>query len=773
MRKTKKLLALLLVLAMCVGLLAGCSNSNDGDNSAEPSQSGTQTPDASNPPAGNDTLVVADDAFDGRFSPLFYTAVPDEDVINLLFMGTMNLDREGAPVLLGIQGETRSFNGTDYTYHGVADWEIVQNSDGTVDYKMTMRDDIYYTNGDNATVDDVIFVMYVLSDPTYDGSSTFSALPIEGMAEYRSGMETLSSLLARLGEDNTDFTYVTEEQQTAFWTAINEGGVTFAQEIVDYCVAAGYADEGDVAAAAAAWAFDGLPADATAKDFFLAIGEAYGWNFPLMEAESAGSALADLIDGDVYNYGSVGVSTGESASTITGIKKTGDYSMTVTLTRVDATAVYQMGQSLMPRNYYGDGNYDYDNGYFGFPKGDLSVVKSKTTAPVGSGPYIYNSFANNVVTLDANPDYYLGEPKIKHINFQVVLEADKVTAVDAGTVDIASPSYSSDVANEIASINGSEDFDGSVITIKTTPYLGYGYIGINAKNVSVGSDRGSDASKNLRKAIATVISVYRDEAIDSYYGEWANVINYPISDTSWAAPRVTDEGYHIAFSTDVNGDPIYTDGMTNDEKYAAALEAALGFFEAAGYTVENGQVTAAPAGASMEYELIIPGGGSGNHPNFMIVTNASAALKTIGFNLIITDVSDGTVTIGNNLQAGTAELWTMAWSATPDPDMYQIYYSDVANGGANKGGSSMYYDIQDVELDQLIMDARASLDQNYRKVLYREALEIVVDWATEIPVYQRTDMSIFSTERVNISTITPDLTPYWGWANDIELLELN
>ena len=188
--------------------------------------------------------------------------------------------------------------------------------------------------------------------------------------------------------------------------------------------------------------------------------------------------------------------------------------------------------------------------------------------------------------------------------------------------------------------------------------------------------------------------------IDSYYGEYATVINYPISNTSWAAPQVTDEGYQVAFSVDVNGNPIYTDGMTDDEKYAAAKEAALGYFEAAGYTVENGKITAAPEGAKMEYEIVVPGGGIGDHPNFMIISMAKDALAEIGFNLIINDVSDGTVTIGNNLNAGTAELWTMAWSATPDPDMTQIYYSDVANGGANAGGSSHYYGIKDAELGQ-------------------------------------------------------------------------
>ena len=87
----------------------------------------------------------------------------------------------------------------------------------------------------------------------------------------------------------------------------------------------------------------------------------------------------------------------------------------------------------------------------------------------------------------------------------------------------------------------------------------------------------------------TVIAAYRDEGIDSYYGDTATVINYPISNTSWAAPSVTDDGYQIAYSTDVDGNEIYTSDMKSEDKYAAALQAALGYFEAAGYTVANGR----------------------------------------------------------------------------------------------------------------------------------------------------------------------------------------
>ena len=71
--------------------------------------------------------------------------------------------------------------------------------------------------------------MYVFLDPTYDGSATMYSTPIVGLEEYRNSMSTLSKLIAEAGEDNTDNTYFTADQQKAFWDAVNDGGVKFAQ----------------------------------------------------------------------------------------------------------------------------------------------------------------------------------------------------------------------------------------------------------------------------------------------------------------------------------------------------------------------------------------------------------------------------------------------------------------------------------------------------------------------------------------------------------------
>ena len=770
MKNAKRTLALLLALVMSLSLLAGC---------------GTQGNTSGGATTGETPLVVGYSPFSSKFSPFFSETAYDQDVYAMTQLGLLTSDRTGAIIYKGIEGETVNYNGTDYTYYGPADLEVVENADGTVDYNFTLREDLKFSDGEPLTVDDVIFSMYVLCDPTYEGNSTLYAQPIVGMAEYRAGMTTLSKALAAAGRDNTDFTNWTEEQQTKFWDNFDKGLVPFAQEICDYVVSAGAAAETDsVAAKASQWGFT-LADDATVEDFAMAIGEQYGWIFSAMEAETAGSALSDLMDADVYNdYPVMGVKTGESAANISGIKKIDDYHMTVTMSKIDAVAIYQLGISIAPLHYYGDkALFDYDNNSFGFPKGDLSSVRAKTTQPMGAGPYKFIKFENGTVNFEANENYFQGAPKTKYVNFlECISDDDKLNGVTTGTIDITDPSMSADTADAIVTANSNGELTGDKVTTDLVNNLGYGYIGMNSVVMSVGGEPSSQASKDLRKAFGTILSVYRDVAIDSYYGERASVINYPISDTSWAAPRPSDDGYKVAFSTDVNGNDIYTSDMSAEDKYAAAKTAALGYLEAAGYTVADGKVTAAPEGAKMEYEVWIPADGKGDHPSFMILTLAKDALAEIGMTLTIKDLTNS-ADLWTALEAQQVAMWAAAWGATPDPDMYQVYYSDVADagsatdgqnplGGSAQGGSNYMYCIADPELDQLIMDARATTDQTYRKAMYKACLDIIIDWAVEIPVYQRQNAIIFSSERVNMDTVTPDITTFYGWLSEVQNIEL-
>ena len=222
----------------------------------------------------------------------------------------------------------------------------------------------------------------------------------------------------------------------------------------------------------------------------------------------------------------------------------------------------------------------------------------------------------------------------------------------------------------------------------------------------------------------------------------------------------------------MDGNDIYTSEMNAEERYDAALQAATGFLKAAGYTFDEatGMFTAAPEGAKLAYEVIIPGDGTGDHPSFAVLTGAKGLLEKIGITLNINDPADANI-LWEALDSGLQEMWTAAWGATIDPDMYQVYHSSNVVG---KGGKdSNHYHIADEELDQMIIEARRSDDQAFRKAVYKQALDLVVDWAVEVPAYQRQNSIVFSTQRINMNTVTPDITTFWGWMNDIELIEMN
>ena len=621
-------------------------------------------------------------------------------------------------------------------------------------------------------------------DPTYDGASTLYAMPIVGLEEYRGGMTPLFELLLTAGRDNTDFSLWDEATQTEMWNLIDtEAGAAFAQSIVDYVVASYAADYySDIGAASAdeiindeakqvqfgmvEWGYsDDWFEGATVQDYWDAIVAKYeGDILTAVNTEVADVTFGELL-GDTYR---AAVATGDSAPNVSGIVRTGDYSMTITTSSFDATAIYNMSLYITPLHYYGDESlYDYENNSFGFTKGDLSIVREKTTQPLGCGPYVFDSYANGVVTLTANENYFLGKPVTQNLLMQESVDSDYVPGIVTGTFDIAAPSISSDTITAIESANSNGELTGDVLTTNLVDYRGYGYIGINADKVNVGGERGSEESKNLRKGLMTIMSVYRDTVINSYYGEQASVIQYPISNTSWAAPRPTDEGYQNAYSVGVDGEPIYDESMTEQERFDAALAAAVEYIKAAGYTWDEatGTFTDAPAGASLTYEFMVPGNGLQDHPAYGVAVAASEALATVGITLQVNDV--GTDTWQNALNSNEVVIWCAAWQATADPDMYQIYHSSNANG---QGTNSNTYQIMDAELDELIMAGRSSSDTDFRKATYKSAMEIIMDWGVELPLYQRKDAYVSSTERVVTDSLPKDMTPYWGWYAEIETL---
>ena len=462
MKKRNRFIASLLAVAMTASLLASCGGSSSGKKE---DQSGKQSADASK---DSGAMVFASDEFNAKFSPFFAETVSDTMVSDLVNVQLLQLDRTGSIITKGIEGEKKEYNGKEYTYHGISDLDIKENSDGTVFYDFKLKDGLKFSDGEPFTIDDVIFTMYVLADPTYDGNATFFTLPIQGMDEYRNGVDTLFNLILKAGEGNTDFSKWTEEQQKTFWTDYKKAVDAFVKEITDLCVKNGLNKEGDsIAACAANYGYEGLKDDATAMDFFNAMLAKYDGSVSKMSAsESAGTQFGALMPS--YNDYQVGVETGESAPNITGIQKTGENSLRIVATKVDAQMIYQLAVTVGALHYYGDkAKFDYDKNQFGFPKGDLSSMREKISKPLGAGAYAFDKYENGVVSLKANDSYYDGAPKVKNLNLKYVAENDKLNSILAGTTDIATPSFTTEVADAIKKANS----NGSFPEIRSTRML--------------------------------------------------------------------------------------------------------------------------------------------------------------------------------------------------------------------------------------------------------------------------------------------------------------
>ena len=498
-------------------------------------------------------LVIGQTNFSEKFSGLFHEAVPDQQIAENVGEYLFGSDRTGAIIYNGIEGETHEYNGTEYTYTGLSDVTVTEGEDETV-YNFKLREDATFSDGEPLTADDLIFTYYVLSDTDYDGNATFYSTNIKGMKNYRLNSTAADSItdedVANTLADMPDevAARVKDELIVPLLTSEYEWAQTAWEDYADaYGVTNGDEFFGMLYAVDENYSVDGKDQDTIINE----IADQYGKDYLALAAAYGDEAYFDedaaTIASEYLVEQKTAAGEGEEVANIEGIKKLGDYEVEVTTDGFEATTIYQLGVIVEPMHYYGDASlYDYDNNQFGFTRGDLSAVRDKSNQPLGAGPYKFVKYENKTVYMEANENYYKGAPKTKYLQWRETSDADKIAGVEQGTIDLSDPSGSKSAFDQIKSINGNDELSGDKIIVNATDNLGYGYIGLNANTINVGGEPGSDASKNLRKALTTVLAVYRDVAIDSYYGDAASVINYPISNTSWAAPQKSDADYQVA-----------------------------------------------------------------------------------------------------------------------------------------------------------------------------------------------------------------------------------
>lgn len=754
------------------------------------------------------TLVLQSSTMDGVFNPFFYSSAYDGDVIGLTNVGLLTVDPTGAVVA----GDDYPVAALDYSIFYTnnlttyAEKETYAEGDYVV-YEMTLKNGDKFSDGNPITADDVLFNYYVYLDPAYNGSSTLYTLPILGLNEYRTQTADLAAVAAKaakiLEDDGRKGDYVataeyTEAEFDAYWTAFNQAGALFCQEIVTY-VMSKYATNAyvntyfsetltadqikasatlQVAYGMGMWGYgeistDSLTftgasgtvyqvADLTADVYFaemmlanedeLGVVDYQG----VSDYESAGgdfvSRASELFTIAIAEEGSVPTIAGlvKGTKTVGGVEYE---TLKVILTEQNPKAILSLGVTVTPKHYYTAG-YTYPAGAlknYGVQWNSEAYMAHLATFngdPRGAGPYTFIEVNDQDGTVYFERNEYfdtLGGDNvfnsyIKKVALKIVDSGAEYAALEADAVHYATVSATADVMTDI----GAQEKLVSVLVDN----LGYGYICINPQVYP---------DMNVRIALASLMDV---EKIKEYYPNGlADVIYRSQSQVSWAYP----EGAEAIYPFD------------------GTKATAIARLKAAGYTFNETtqQFTDVP---ETLFKFTIPSAAEA-HPAGGVFLRAQALLAEIGITAtVVTDTS-----LIANIKKAPVGVYALAWQSTQDPDMYQVYHylsqadSVIANGiqwlYAN-GDDDDLGTISVTKLDNTVVEMNQKEALAYlgelieqgtkymlaeeRAPIYAKALEVLAQLNIELPTYQRKNLFVYNGDIIDGTTLSTTVTPYWG-----------
>ncbi len=411
---------------------------------------------------------------------------------------------------------------------------------------------------------------------------------------------------------------------------------------------------------------------------------------------------------------------------------------------IDPKAIWNFSFVVAPMHYYSNeeqiAKFDGQK-HFGVEFGSKTffdeVLKdpAKNGLPVGAGVYKATDDKNNT-TVDKNSfysnnyvyfirnDYFetvgkdLNNAKIRLFRYKVVSTDNLVSALKAGEIDYGEPNAKQENIKQVSSV--------SHLGYKTYRTGGYGYVGINPKYVP-----DIEVRQAIMKAMNTALIVK-----DYYTGQLAELIYRPMSSTSWAYPTDVSEPYYA---------------YTTDKKEIQKL------VEEAGWKL-NGNGIYEKDGKTLKITFTIAGE-TVDHPAYNMLQQAADFLNKCGFEITVTT----DVNALKKLASGGLEVWAAAWNSAADPDMFQNYHKDsTANALKNwycqgmLDDTSGQFDEEQLlieELAELIEKGRETNNQDERAEIYAEALDVVMQLCTELPTYQRNDLSVYNTEVINVNTL--------------------
>jgi peptide/nickel transport system substrate-binding protein len=297
-------------------------------------------------------------------------------------------------------------------------------------------------------------------------------------------------------------------------------------------------------------------------------------------------------------------------------------------------------------------------------------------APVGLGPFLFKEWSRgSYITLEKNPNYFkAGEPYFDKIVYKII--------PDANTLVNQLETHDIDTTFRLSNENVGIVTKFPDVTVNTTPSVTPWVLWIN-NTIPIFSD------KRVRQALEYgfdkegLCSKLLKGLVEPAWGM--------ISPLSWA------------YNPDI-------------PKHTFDQDKAKQLLDEAGWKAGSGGIREKD-GTKLSFEIINI---AGEQERVQILSFIQGQWKEIGVDANIKMVDVGTMW-GKDLPTLNYQMGYSYSGLTADPDMSSLYLSPKYKPGANFAGYS------NDQVDQLLLNALKTVDQNERKKLYGQAQEIVAE----------------------------------------------
>ncbi|MCD4785467.1 MAG: peptide-binding protein [Candidatus Eremiobacteraeota bacterium] len=291
--------------------------------------------------------------------------------------------------------------------------------------------------------------------------------------------------------------------------------------------------------------------------------------------------------------------------------------------------------------------------------------------PVGTGPFKFKEWkTSDRITLDANPDYFNGKPKLDRIEIRIVPSAEGARiALISGQVDMAGLS-----AEDLFVMSYLKEFPPD-LRIEKWKNFTYFYFSFDLTNPLF-------ADKNVRYAISYAVDK-KNMAKSVLHGTGCPIYG-PIPAASWA----------------------YTDDV---EKFEYNPEKAKKLLDDAGWKIGKDGIRE-KNGKRLSFKVIYKNGSRASESACIQLQNYLAA---VGIELKLQSLDFGALI--NSLYPGQYESVVFDWVEPFDPDIFVEWHSSQCG---DVGMNFMSY--KNREVDILLEKARTTLGREERKKLYYE-----------------------------------------------------